>query len=264
MALFGEPRFDMSVRQKGFNRYRQLLSNFGVHWFQVNLFTVLGALPMATGITVAIVSSSVVLLIPCAFLGGMIFGPFLAGMVDAVMRGLRDDPENWWSNYKKSWKQNWKGSLIPGGILGLLVGMYAFMLRLFWVAQVSPTPGTVALYAFAGLLLIIINTLYWPQLVLFQQSTLARMRNIILFTAKYLWKMVKVSILQIIYMAFIVLFAPWTLILMPLLGFWYIIFLSQFLIYNPLNQELHIEEQFSAVTGWPIPEPEENLEDEEE
>ena len=86
--------------------------------------------------------------------------------------------------------------------LGLLVGMYAFMLRLFWVAQVSPTPGTVALYAFAGLLLIIINTLYWPQLVLFRQTTLARMRNIILFTAKYLWKMVKVSLLQVLYIAF--------------------------------------------------------------
>ena len=263
MALFGEPRFDMSVRQKGFNRYRQLLSNFGVHWFQVNLLTVLGALPLATGITVAIVSSSVVLLVPFAFLGGLIFGPFLAGMVDAVMRGLRDDPENWWSNYKKSWKQNLKGSLIPGGILGLLVGMYAFMLRLFWVAQVRPTPGTVALYAFAGLLLIIINTLYWPQLVLFRQTTLVRMRNIILFTAKYLWKMVKVAILQIIYMAFIVLFAPWTLILMPLLGFWYIIFLSQLLIYEPLNRELKIEEQFAAVTGWPIQESEEIIEDAE-
>ena len=242
-----DPSYDLSIRQTGFNRYRQLLSFHGVHWFELNLLTVLGALPLATGITLSILSSSLLLLLPCAIIGGMIFGPFLAGMFDSVMRGLRDDPNNWWRNYKKSWRQNLAGSLLPGAVLGLLIGVLVFMAALFWWSNAAPTPGTVAVYLFSILLLVIINTLYWPQLVLFNQTTINRMRNILLFTAKYLWRVLGAALLQLIYFAIVILFAPWTLILVPLLGVWYIIFLSQFILYDGLNKELKIEEQFEAV-----------------
>ena len=239
-----DPGYDPTVRQTGFYRYRQLLSLYGVHWFQVGLLTVLGALPLATGIVVSLLSSSSLLLLPCSLAGGAIFGPFLAGMFDAVLRGFRDDPNNWWSNYKRSWRQNWFGSLLPGAFLGLFTGMYAFMANLFWWSQVSPTPGTVVLYLFAGLLLVILTSLYWPQLVLFRQTMLNRLRNIILFTAKYLWRVVGVALLQMLYLAIFVFFAPWTLLLVPFLGVWYPIFLSQFILYDALDRELHIEEQF--------------------
>ena len=242
-----DPSYDLSIRQTGFNRYRQLLSFHGTHWFQLNLLTVLGALPLATGITLSILSSSVLLLLPCSIIGGMIFGPFLAGMFDSVMRGLRDDPDNWWRNYKKSWRQNLTGSLIPGAILGLLIGVLAFMTALFWWSEAGPTPGTIAVYLFSILLLVIINTLYWPQLVLFNQTTINRMRNILLFTAKYLWRVLGAALLQLLYFAIMIFFAPWTLVLVPLLGVWYIIFLSQFLLYDGFNRELRIEEQFEAA-----------------
>ena len=244
---FGNPGYDPSVRQTGFNRYRQCLSFYGVHWFQVGLLTTVGALPLATGIVIAFLSSSIVVLIPCSILGGIIFGPFLAGMFDAVLRGLRDDPNNWWSNYKRSWKQNLTGSLLPGAFLGLFVGMFAFMANLFWWSQVSPSPGTVILYLFSGLLLTIFTSLFWPQLVLFRQSMIARLRNIILFTAKYLWRVVGAALLQMLYFAVLILFAPWTLLVVPFLGIWYIIYLSQFIFYDQLNAELQIEEQIAAA-----------------
>ena len=242
-----DPGYDLSIRQTGFNRYRQLLSFHGAHWFQLNLLTVLGALPLATGITLSILSSSVLLLIPCALIGGAIFGPFLAGMFDSVMRGLRDDPNNWWTNYKKSWRQNLTGSLVPGALLGLLIGMLAFMAYLFWMAQTAPTPGTVAIYLFSILLLVIFNTLYWPQLVLFRQTAFNRLHNILLFTAKYPVRVLWAAFLQLLYFAIVIFFAPWTLVLVPLLGVWYIIFLSQFLLYDRLNRELKIEERFEAA-----------------
>ena len=72
------------------------------------------------------------------------------------------------------------------------------------------------------------------------------MRNIILFTAKYAWRMAGIAVLQLIYAMIYVLFAPWTLLLVPVLGFWYISFLSQFFIYEPLNKELEIEEKFKT------------------
>lgn len=243
MGLFTprEPGYDMSVRQTGFNRYRQLLSLYAEHWLKINLFTVAGALPLATGIVVSILSSSVLVLIPCSVAGGMIFGPFLANMYDAILRGLRDSPENWWAAYQKSWKQNWRESLFPGAILGLLAGMYAFMASLMWWAQISPSLGTIALYLFAGLLFILLNTLYWSQLVLFRQTAVNRLRNVILFTAKYLWRVLGTALLQLVYILLNILLAPWTLLLVPLLGVWYIVFLSLFFLYDPLDREFQIE-----------------------
>ena len=248
MGLFTprDPSYDPSVRQTGFNRYKQLISVFGPHWFQINLLTVLGALPLVAGITYSILVSSIVVLLPCSVLGGAVFGPFLAGMFDAILRGLRDDPENWWHNYRKSWRQNWRESLLPGAFLGLFVGLYAFMATLFWWAQTSPSLGTVALYIFSGLLVLLLTTLYWPQMVLFRQTMINRLRNIMLFTVKYFWKVLGVSFLQLLYFAIYVLFAPWTIIMIPFLGFWYILFISQLILYPYLNEELRIEEQFGV------------------
>lgn len=135
--------------------------------------------------------------------------------------------------------------------MGLLIGMYAFMAALFWWSAAPQTLGTIALYLFSGALFLLLNTLYWPQLVLFRQTTLNRMRNIILFTAKYFWRMAGVTLLQLVYCLVYVLLAPWTLLLIPLLGLWYIIFLSQFLIYDPLNKELDIEETFRLSLSQP-------------
>lgn len=234
MGLFvhEDAHYDPDVRQVGFNRYKQLLSLHASSWIKLNLLTVAGALPLAAGIGYAILSSSILVLIPLSILGGMIWGPFLAGLYDGILRGLRDAPESWWAAWRKSWRQNGRESLLPGAVLGLLVGMYAFMAALFWWSPAPQTPGTIALYLFSGALFLLLNTLYWPQMVLFRQTALNRMRNIILFTAKYFWRMAGVTLLQLVYILIYVLLAPWTLLLVPFLGLWYITFLSQLLIYE--------------------------------
>lgn len=238
--------YNPEVRPVGFNRYKQLLSLYGSSWIKLNLLTVVGAIPLAAGIGYSILSSSILLLIPLSLLGGIIWGPFLAGLYDGILRGLRDAPESWWTAWRKSWRQNAWDSLLPGAGIGLLIGMYAFMAALFWWSTVPQTPGTIALYLFSGTLFFLLTTLYWSQLVLFRQSALNRIRNIILFTAKYFWRMAGVAILQLAYFVIFVLFAPWTLLRIPFLGVWYITFLSQFLIYEQMNKELGIEEKFQT------------------
>ena len=248
MGLFvrEDPHYDPDVRQVGFNRYKQLLSRHAFSWIKLNLLTVLGALPLAAGVGCAVLFSSILVLIPLSILGGMIWGPFLAGLYDGILRGLRDAPEPWWTSWRKSWRQNSRESLLPGAILGLLIGMYVFMAALFWWSAEPQKLGTLALYLFSGALFLLLNTLYWPQLVLFRQTPLNRMRNIILFAVKYFWRMTGVTLLQIIYILIYVLLAPWTLLLIPVLGLWYITFLSQLLIYTQLDEELGIEEKFQA------------------
>ena len=223
--------YDLEIRQTGFNRYKQCLSFYRAGWWKAGLLTLLGAVPLCAVITVSILSTSILLLLPGSFLCGMLFGPFLACLYDAVLRGLRDDA------------RNWRDSLLPGGILGFLLGVYAFMAALLWWAQIPPTAGTLFLYAFAGFLLVLVTTLFWPQLVLFQQTNWTRMRNIVLFTAKYLWRVSAVTILQMLYAALLLLFAPWSLLLLPILGLWYVLFLSQFFLYDALNREFQIEER---------------------
>ena len=199
MALFfrDDKSYDESRRMVGFNRYRQLLGSYALRWVLINLITVLGALPLSLGIWIAIAGSSIIILIPASFLGGVIFGPFLAALFDSLFRGLRDAPGKWWEHYTKSWKQNCRDSLLPGGILGLMIGLFSFMLYLIWIAQKSPGIGTILLMVCSALLLFSLTDLYWPQLVLFQQTASVRIRNAVLFMIQHFWRVMGTSLLEL-------------------------------------------------------------------
>lgn len=68
--FFADDRYDESRRMEGFGRYKQLLSFYAGRWVKVNLLTVLGALPLALGIAFAILTSSILVLIPAGLVGG--------------------------------------------------------------------------------------------------------------------------------------------------------------------------------------------------
>lgn len=250
MALFRDDT-DYTHRQTGFARYKQLMSFYAFHWLVCSMLAFLGALPLIAGIALAVMSSSLLVLLPVSLLGGAIFGPFLAGLVDAIMRGLRDAPGNWWANYKKSWRQNWKGSLLPGAALGFFVGLFAFMFYIMSSAPAAPSAGTVLAGLVSAAVVIWFNTLFWPQLVLFQQSAAQRVKNAILFTIKHSPRVLAAVVLQLVWTALLVLFLPWTVVVIPFLGLWFALFLAQYIIYADLDAELHIEEQFIAVEGDP-------------
>lgn len=249
MGLFvSEDReYSEDRRQVGFNRYKQLLSRHAKEWLTINAITLLGALPLAVGILLSIASTSVLLLIPFSFLGGMILGPFLAGLYDSILRRMRDDPMPWRMNYVKSWKQNWKASLLPGGIFGVLVGLYCFMGMLFWWAEVTPPLSTVVLFLLSMVMVLSIGGLYWPQLVLFEQKNSIRLRNCLLFILQNFSKVLGASALQMLLMAIMLLFAPWTILALPVIGVWYPVFFSQHLLYDRMNAAFGIEECFNQI-----------------
>ena len=111
-------------------------------------------------------------------------------------------------------------------------------------ARVSPK-GMAALYLGLGLLLnLVANTLLCPQIVLFRQTPAIRLRNALLFLIRYFWRVMGTGILQLAHWAVYVLFAPWTLLLLPVTGIWYIVFLSQFLVYEQMDDALRIEELY--------------------
>lgn len=242
-----DPHYDETKRQVGFRRYTQLMSRHWGDWLKINAFTILGALPLVGGILISIAASSVVLLIPCCIAGGMIFGPFLSGMYDSLLRAMRDDPLPWMENYRKSWRNNFRGSLVPGALLGLMIGFFCFSGMLLWWAQTPVSPGTVVLLLFSALLCVVFFQLYWTQLVLFNQSPVIRLRNAVLFTIQYFWRVFGVGLLQIGYWGIYLLFAPWTLLILPIVGIWYILFVSELILYSRLDAALDIEDQFEQA-----------------
>ena len=128
-----------------------------------------------------------------------------------------------------------------------MVGFFCFMGMMLWWAQTPPSLGTILLFLFSALLTVVIAQLYWPQLVLFQQSPGIRLRNALLFTIQNFWRVMGVGLLQVAYWGIYILFAPWTLLILPVVGIWYILFLSQFLLYDRLNEAFQIEEQFNQA-----------------
>ncbi|MCI8448616.1 MAG: DUF624 domain-containing protein [Eubacterium sp.] len=133
-------------RLTGIWHYNELLGRDFKRFLTINLLTLLGFLPFILGTIYAVLSSSILVLIPVCILGGAIAGPFLACMYDTVFRSLRDAPGRCIENYSHAFRQNWRQAVIPGIIFCLLLGFYAFMLMMFLWAYRFPGWGTLAVY----------------------------------------------------------------------------------------------------------------------
>lgn len=241
-----EPRRDARGRLIGIDRYQDVLGRNWKRFLLSGLCAVGGFLPFAAGVAYAILSSSVLVLLPAALVGGAVAGPFLAGLYDTILRALRDAPGSWSRNYRKALKQNWRGALLPGALTGLFLaaGAFAGMMLFAW-SKVWPSVGTICLYLFSWLLFFLISTLYWTQLVLFEQSSAIRLRNLLLFTLTYFWRVLGTSALQLVFWLLMVLFAPWTLLLLPVAAVWFILFETLFLLYDDLEKAFRLEEQIA-------------------
>lgn len=182
----GEPQRDERGRLTGIDRYQDVLGRCWKRFFLTGLVTLAGFLPLALGVTYAILSSSILILLPAGLVGGAIAGPFLACLYDTILRALRDAPGGWWANYRRALRQNWRSALLPGALTGLFLSAAAFAgMMLFAWAVVWPSLGTICIYLFSWLLFFAISMLYWPQLVLFEQKPFVRLRNALLFAIEY-------------------------------------------------------------------------------
>ena len=88
--------------------------------------------------------------------------------------------------------------------------------------------------------------LYWPQLVLFEQKNSVRLRNALLFTLKYSLPVLGAAGLQLAAWLLMVLFAPWTLLLLPVAAVWFIPYAALFVLYDDWEEAFHLEEQIAA------------------
>ena len=249
MGLFfpDEPNRFPDRRPTGFNRYKQVLERDWKRFFLVDLLTLASLIPFALGVGYAVLSSSVVVLIPACIIGGLFAGPGIAGMYDVILRALRDNTDDWWYSYKKAMKQNFRAALLPGVIMCLFLGFLIFACALLWWAETAPGLGTVAVLTVSTLLCTMLFSVWWPQIVLFDQRPGIQLKNCILFVITYFKQTVGAAALQIGWWILMVLFLPWSGFLVPFLGVWYILYLSCFLLYDNLNEAFRIEAQIAEA-----------------
>lgn len=248
MGLFfaGDDRPVPPAFARGFDRYRLALEGNWKRFLIVDFLTLLGLAPFALGTAWWLLATDrklPVLLAVCV-VGGLPAGPAVSGMTDCIFRALRFNKDDWWGNLKKAWKQNFRGSLLPGIVFCVIVGMAVMMaVLLIYGKGARPGFGTVALLLASFLLASVIFLSYWPQLVLFEQKNTLRLKNCLLFTIKHFWRVLGVAALNTAWWALAVLLFPFSAFLVPFLGVWVIHFVSFHLLYDQLNEDFQIEKQ---------------------
>ena len=247
MGLFfpDEEKHFSGVRSVGFARYKEVLEKNFKEFFLVGFIALVLLIPYGLGMAYAILSSSVLVMVAAGVLGGAIAGPGIACMYDIILRRLRDDRDDWWLCYKKSLAQNWKASILPGVATCLFLGFLIFSGALLWWAKVPVSWGTVAILLFSSILFVAVASVWWPQVVLFEQRTAARLKNAVWFILLHAGRCLGAAVLQVAWWLITFLFLPWSAFLVPFLNVWYILFLTMFFLYRPMDKDFKIEEQIN-------------------
>ena len=150
-------------------------------------------------------------------------------------------------------KQNWSASLLPGVIMCLFLGFLIFACAMLWWSTVPVTLGTVLILTASALILTMVFSIWWPQIVLFDQRPGIQLKNCALFCIHYFWKVLGAAALQLLWWVAMVLFLPWSAFLVPFLGVWYILYVACFLLYPSLDNAFRIEEQIGQAFPEQIP-----------
>ncbi len=222
-------------------RFLRVLRRRWAAFLAGNLVTVLSLVPFGLGVFFAIGTQNILILAAVCALSGLLAGPMVSCLVDLIFRSLRGSMDNWAYCYRRALRQSARCSLVPGMLFCLIVGFTVYMALLllsrpglFWMLGALCASFLFSCMAFL---------LYWPQLVLFDMDASARIRNLEVFLLRYLWRVLGVSLLNVLWWCAGLLLLPWSLFLLPILGLCFIWYASFHLLYDPLNQEFDLERQ---------------------
>lgn len=244
----GEPQRDARGRLVGIDRYQDVLGRNWKRFFLTGLVTLLGCLPLALGVGVRHPQqqpAGAAARRPC---GRGHRGALFGLPVRYHPAGAAGCPRQLGAELQAKPGPEREGRPAARRLHGAVCGGRGLCGddALFLECR-APHPGTVLIYLFSCLLFLVLSTLYWTQLVLFDQRAGVRLRNGLLFVLRYFWVTLGTGLLQLAWWVLMVLFAPWTLLLMPFVGSWFVLFAALFLLYDRLDQAFAIEESISRA-----------------
>ncbi len=232
-------------RKVGLPRFFELLGRDLWPLYKSSFLCVLGFLPGTALAILGMMGRSALLTVLGGVLAGLVGGPFLSGMIDTVLRALRDEPGYWWHTYKRAWKQNWKQSLVPGALLGLFVGSWAWMLRT--QAESGNTSTAVWVASLVGIF-VCTGFFAWllAQVPLVDLPLPQIAKNAGLMFFGFFPRTVAAALVLALYWGAILLYMPLTIIFVVVFGFWLPVTIAMMILYEGLDKVFKLEETLAA------------------
>ena len=232
-------------RKVGLPRFFELLGRDLWPLYKSSILCVAGFLPGTALAILGMMGGSALLTVVGGVLGGLLGGPFLSGMIDTVLRALRDEPGYWWHTYKRAWKQNWKQSLLPGVLLGLFVGSWSWMLRAQALAGNTSTALWVA--SLAGIF-VCTGFFSWllAQVPLVDLPLPQLAKNAGLMFFGFFPRTLAAALVLAVYWGLTLLYLPATILVIVVFGFWLPVTVAGMILYPGLDKVFKLEETLAA------------------
>lgn len=230
-------------RKKGPARFFEMLGRDFISFYLAGMLALASAMPFVLGVWFAVTTHSLVPLLLAGVLGGMIAAPQLCGLLDTILRSLRDEPGFWWATYRRAWKRNAKASLLPGAIGGLLLAMQIFTVFHYDIS-VGVVPG--ALLAVGLFLLLGLAEFLFAQVALLEMPFAGMLKNSLFLFLGYLPRAALGVLWQFVYWIVILLLWPLSGFALLITGFWLPALLTMQAIYPVLDKAFDLERQIKA------------------
>lgn len=230
-------------RKKGPARFFEMLGRDFVSFYLAGMLALASAMPFVLGVWFAVATHSLVPLLLAGVLGGMIAAPQLCGLLDTILRSLRDEPGFWWTTYRRAWKRNAKASLLPGAIAGLLLAMQIFTVFHYDISA-GVVPG--ALLAVGLFLLLGLAEFLFAQVALLEMPFAGMLKNSLFLFLGYLPRAALGVLWQFVYWIVILLLWPISGFALLITGFWLPALLTMQAIYPVLDKAFDLERQIKA------------------
>lgn len=237
-----ELEIDIKGRKVGAARFFQITGRDFLPFYSAGFLFLLGILPGLLLVYAGMMADSLLLSVCGGGVAGLIGGPCLCGLLDTILRSLREEAGYWWHTYKRAWRQNWKQSLIPGVFFGLFGGVWSWVM--IHMPDMEGIPTAIWVCMIMGMLLAVVIGLYlFSQIVLVSLDLKSMLLNSALFFYGYLPRSLAAGLVICVYWGATALYLPYTVPVMFLTGAWFPAAVGLLCVYPALNRSLHIEEE---------------------
>lgn len=235
-------------RKVGIARFFELLGRDLWPLYKSGILCVLGFLPGTALAVFGMMAGSALLTVVGGVVGGLVGGPFLSGMIDTVLRALRDEPGYWWNTYKRAWKQNWRQSLVPGALLGLFLGGWGWLLRTMLDGRFAANPSATLWVVAVVSIFICTGFLAWllVQVPLLDLPLGQLAKNAALMFFGFFPRTLAAALVLLVYWGLTLLYMPYTIPILLLFSFWLPVSAAVMILYPALDKAFKLEETLAA------------------
>lgn len=235
-------------RKVGIARFFELLGRDLWPLYKSGILCVLGFLPGTALAVFGMMAGSALLTVVGGVVGGLVGGPFLSGMIDTVLRALRDEPGYWWNTYKRAWKQNWRQSLVPGALLGLFLGGWGWLLRTMLDGRFAANPSATLWVVAVVSIFICTGFLAWllVQVPLLDLPLGQLVKNAALMFFGFFPRTLAAALVLLVYWGLTLLYMPYTIPVLLLFSFWLPVSAAVMILYPALDKAFKLEQTLAA------------------